>query len=196
MRQQGNEGAAVAAGWQQQTLDEILARVRQLLDVSGCAFQVVDWKRRLIRPAAAWFADEETARGARRRAHPALRPRPRRRHRGGDRVRRVAAHRDRRRVARAQGLRRRLEEQLTPDAAARAWAWYESSSYISCPVRTTDGRTLGVLAISRRRPQPPLTGEDLRVVEIFADLAALALERARQAREQEQLGEAAREVAR
>ena len=60
MRQQGNEGAAVAAGWQQQTLDEILARVRQLLDVSGCAFQVVDWERRLIRPAAAWFADEET----------------------------------------------------------------------------------------------------------------------------------------
>ena len=33
------------------------------------------------------------------------------------------------------------------------------------------------------------------MVEIFADLAALALERARQAREQEQLGEAAREVA-
>src|SRR4051794_14386381 len=196
MRQQGNEDAAVAAGWQQQTLDEILARVRDLLDVSGCAFQVVDWERRLIRPAAAWFADELT-----REALAAVLTRPYDPERGG--VTEAAIESGEPLLIEtvdawpgAQGLRRRLEEQLTPAAAARAWAWYESSSYISCPVRTADGRTLGVLAISRRRPQPPLTAEDLRVVEIFADLAALALERARQAREQEQLGEAAREVAR
>ena len=37
--------AAVAAGWQRRTLDEIVERVRPLLDVSGCAFQVVDWER-------------------------------------------------------------------------------------------------------------------------------------------------------
>jgi len=196
MRQPGNEDAAVAAGWQQQTLDEILVRVRELLDVSGCAFQVVDWEQRLIRPAAAWFADEET-----REALAAVLTRPYDPERGG--VTEAAIESGEPLLMTsvdawpgAARLRRRLEDQLSPDAAARAWAWYESSSYISCPVRTTDGRTLGVLAISRRRPQPPLTAEDLRVVEVFADLAALALEQARAAREQERLGEAAREVAR
>ena len=53
-----------------------------------------------------------------------------------------------------------------------------------------------MLAISRAHPQPALTTEDLRVVEVFADLAALALERARQAREQEVLNRASRAVSR
>ena len=53
-----------------------------------------------------------------------------------------------------------------------------------------------MLAISRAHPQPPLTAGDLRVVEVFADLAALALERARQAREQELLNRATGEVSR
>ena len=86
MRQQGNEDAAVAAGWQQQTLDEILARVRR---TAG--------RQRLRVPGRRLGAPPDPARGrvvrrrgdprgARRRAHPALRPRPRRRHRGGDRV--------------------------------------------------------------------------------------------------------------
>src|SRR3982751_6643168 len=60
MRQRGIEDAVSSEAWLQQTLDEILARVRRLLDVNGCAFQVVDWERKLIRPAAAWFADEGT----------------------------------------------------------------------------------------------------------------------------------------
>ena len=63
-------------------------------------------------------------------------------------------------------------------------------------MRTAGGRTLGVLAISRAHPQPPLTGEDLRGVEVFADLAALALERAREEREQERGSTAPREVGR
>ena len=53
-----------------------------------------------------------------------------------------------------------------------------------------------MLAISRAHPQPALTTEDLRVVEVFADLAALALERARQAREQEVLNRASGAVSR
>ena len=61
MKQTGNEDAASSPeAWLQQTLDEILARVRELLDVTGCAFQVVDWDQGAIRLAAAWFADEET----------------------------------------------------------------------------------------------------------------------------------------
>jgi GAF domain-containing protein len=196
MRPRGIEDVASAEAWLEQTLDEILARVRQLLDVNGCAFQVVDWERKLIRPAAAWFADEGT-----REALAAVLTRPYDPERPG--VTEAAIERGEPLLIAsvddwpgAEALRRRLAEELDPDAAARAWAWYESSSYISCPVRTTGGRTLGVLAISRAHPQPPLTTEDLRVVEVFADLAALALERARQAREQEVLTRAALEVGR
>jgi len=196
MRPRGIEDAASSEAWLEQTLDEILARVRQLLDVNGCAFQVVDWERKLIRPAAAWFADEGT-----REALAAVLTRPYDPERPG--VTEAAIERGEPLLIAsvedwpgAEALRRRLAEELDPDAAARAWAWYESSSYISCPVRTADGRTLGVLAISRAQPQPALTTEDLRVVEVFADLAALALERARQAREQEVLNRAALEVGR
>ena len=61
MRQRGHErDVASQEAWLEQTLDQILARVRELLDVNGCAFQVVDWERGEIRPAAAWFADDET----------------------------------------------------------------------------------------------------------------------------------------
>jgi GAF domain-containing protein len=196
MRQRDDVTAVSSEAWLQQTLDEILARVRQLLDVNGCAFQVVDWERRLIRPAAAWFSDA----GTREALAPVL-TRPYDPDRPG--VTEAAIERGEPLLiatvddwSGAAVLRRRLRDQLDPDAAARAWAWYESSSYISCPVRTADGRTLGVLAISRSHPAPALSAEDLRVVEVFADLAALALERARQARDQELLGAAAREVAR
>ena len=77
----------------------------------------------------------------------------------------------------AGALRARLRTELEPQDAAAAWDWYGSSSFISCPVRTAGGRTLGVLAISRSPPRRPLSDEDLRVTEVFASLAALALER-------------------
>ena len=60
MRQRGIEDAVSREAWLRRTLDEILARVRTLLDVTGCAFQVVDWSRGVIRPAATWFEDEAT----------------------------------------------------------------------------------------------------------------------------------------
>ena len=68
-------------------------------------------------------------------------------------------------------------------------------------MRTAGGRTLGVLAISSRAPQRPLGPEELRVVEVFAGLAALALERTelldreeRRGRDERELNEAARAV--
>src|SRR3954447_5698822 len=192
MRQRGIEDAVSSEAWLRRTLDEILARVRALLDVTGCAFQVVDWRRGVIRPVATWFADEET-----RHALDAVLTRPYDPDRGG--VTEAASESGEplliesvQRWEGAEALHQRLREQLGPEAAARAWAWYQSSSYISCPVPTADGRALGVLAISRARPRPPLTIEDLHVVEVFADLAALALERAQAARDQELLGAAAR----
>ena len=49
----------------------------------------------------------------------------------------------------ASGLHDRLFERLDADRAERLWDWYSSSSFLSCPVRTRDGRILGVLAIAR-----------------------------------------------
>jgi len=77
----------------------------------------------------------------------------------------------------AAALHGRLQAELEPEVARVAWDWYRSSSFISCPVRTAGGRTLGVLALSAAPPRPSLGEEQLRVTEVFANLAALALER-------------------
>ena len=121
MRQSGNEDAVSSEAWLEQTLDEILARVRELLDVTGCAFQVVDWERGQIRPAAAWFADEET-----REALDAVLTRPYDPDRGG--VTEAAIESGRPLLidsvedwAGAERLHQRLYDQLGPEAAARAW---------------------------------------------------------------------------
>src|SRR3954469_6907758 len=155
MRQRGNEDVVSAETWLQQTLDEILARVRRLLDLNGCAFQVVDWERKQIRPAATWFAGDEA-----REALAAVLTRPYDPERPG--VTEAAIERGEPLLigsvddwSGAEALRPRPRGELHPAGAARAWAWYGSSSYISCPVRTPDGRTLGVLAISRADPKPP-----------------------------------------
>jgi GAF domain-containing protein len=196
MRPRGIDRAVTSEAVVGRTLDEILTRVRSLLDVTGCAFQVVDWRRGEIRPAAAWFADDET----RAALEPVLT-------RSYDPERRgvtEAAIEEGRPLlipsledwVGAGALRDRLREHLGPERARRAWEWYAGSSFISCPVRGEDGRTLGVLALSRARPRPPLTSEDLRVVEVFADLAALALQRSDDARREVLLGQAAQVVSR
>jgi GAF domain-containing protein len=190
-----------APTWLRHTLEEIIGQIRRLLDVSGCAFQVVDFEAGTIRPAAAWFASDE----ARDSMTPVL-ERPYDRERPG--VTEAAIERgeplliaDFEEWEGATGVRTRLEEELAPETAHAAWDWYRSSSFISCPVRTAGGRTLGVLAISSRAPQRLLGAEELRLVEVFADLAALALERSelldreeRRGREERELNEAARAV--
>jgi len=190
-----------APTWLRHTLEEIIGQIRRLLDVSGCAFQVVDFKAGTIRPAAAWFASDE----ARDSMTPVL-ERPYDRERPG--VTEAAIERgeplliaDFEEWEGATGVRARLQEELAPETARAAWDWYRSSSFISCPVRTAGGRTLGVLAISSRAPQPLLGAEELRLVAVFADLAALALERSelldreeRRGREERELNEAARAV--
>ena len=77
----------------------------------------------------------------------------------------------------AEGLRARLFDHLAAPLAELAWDFYRTASFISCPVRTAGGRTFGVLAISSNPPLRTLDAEDLRSIEVFARLAALALER-------------------
>jgi GAF domain-containing protein/GNAT superfamily N-acetyltransferase len=173
----GIEHAASSEAWLRHTLEEILLQLRVLLDIDGCAFQTVDWERGHISPAAAWF---ETP-AIRATLQPVL-DRPYDPERGG--VTEAAIERGRPLLlddvtdwAGSEALRARLGENLDEETAAAAWAWYETSSFISCPVRTTGGRTLGVLALSSAPPRPRLGEEELRVTEVFANLAALALER-------------------
>jgi GAF domain-containing protein len=195
------EHAASSEAWLRHTLEEILVQVRVLLGVDGCAFQTVDWERGHIHPAAMWF---ETP-AIRATLQPVL-DRPYDRERGG--VTEAAIERGEPLLVNdvtdwegGEALRARLHERLDPAAAALAWEWYETSSFISCPVRTTGGRTLGVLALSRSPPLQPLVEEHLRVTEVFASLAALALERsellereARRARAEELLHNAAHQM--
>jgi len=180
--------------WLRHTLEEIIGQIRRLLDVSGCAFQVVDFDEGLIRPAAAWFATDAV-----RAAMTPVLERPYDRERPG--VTEAAIERGDALLIRrfddwdgATALRLRLEEELEPADARLAWDWYQSSSFISCPVRTAGGRTLGVLAISSRAPQRLLGEDDLRVVRVFADLAALALERTELLDREERRGREDREL--
>ena len=195
------EHAASSEQWLRHTLEEILSQIRVLLDVDGCAFQTIDFERKHITPAASWFETPEL-----RAAMQPVFDRPYDPARGG--VTEAAVERgetvlitDMERWKGAGALRARLGAQLDEEGAAAAWRWYRTSSFISCPVRTAGGRTLGVLALSASPPRPPLSKEHLRVTEVFASLAALALERsellereARRARAEELLHSAAQRM--
>ncbi len=171
------EHAASSAVWLRHTLEEILSQIRVLLDVDGCAFQSIDAERGQIHAAAAWFETSEI-----RAAMQPVLDRPYDPSRGGVTEAAVESGEpilisDMDSWPGAKGLRDRLFDQLDPDEAQIAWAWYRTSSFISCPVQTTLGRTLGVLALSAAPPRARLGPEQLRVTEVFAGLAALALER-------------------
>jgi GAF domain-containing protein len=200
-KEPGIEHAASSAVWLRHTLEEILIQVRVLLDVDGCAFQTVDWERGHITPAAAWF-ETQAVRAA---LQPVL-DRPYDPARGGGTEAAIERGEpllitDIETWHGAPALRARLREQLDDGAAETAWAWYRTSSFISCPVQTTLGRMLGVLALSASPPRAPLGAEQLRVTEVFAGLAALALERtellereARRAEAEELLHNAAQQM--
>ena len=52
----------VTEGWLHDTLEQLIAQIRTLLDVTGVAFVTVDEERNAIRPAAAWFTSDEASR--------------------------------------------------------------------------------------------------------------------------------------
>jgi GAF domain-containing protein len=194
LEERGIEHAAGSQAWLRRTLEEIVSQVRRLLDVTGVSFLVVDEAHAHIRPAASWFASEAV-----RDAFGPVLDRPYEPERAG--VTEAAVETGSPvRIERiedwpgAVGLHDRLYERLDAGTAERLWDWYSSSSFLSCPVRTRDGRILGVLAIARSLPQPAFSAEDMRVTEVLADLAAYALERAQLLDDEESLGRAARAI--
>ena len=53
-----------------------------------------------------------------------------------------------------------------------------AASVVACPLRTEIGQVLGALVVASIDPEHPLSKDDLGAVEVVADLAAMALERA------------------
>jgi GAF domain-containing protein len=53
-----------------------------------------------------------------------------------------------------------------------------AASVVACPLRTEIGEVLGALVVASVDPEHPLSKDDLGAVEVVADLAAMALERA------------------
>src|SRR4051812_41000998 len=163
--------------WLRHALEEIVTQIHRLLDLTGCAFQVVDWKRRYISSAAAWFESDPV-----REAFAAVLSRPYEPERAGLTEAAIEAggpllFADFESWPGSDGLRTRLQERLGPGTASLVFDWYRSSSFMACPVRTPGGRTLGALMVASSTPHRPLQEQDLRVIEVFADLAGLALER-------------------
>src|SRR5215210_4149174 len=192
LEERGIEHAAGSQAWLRRTLEEIVSQVRRLLDVTGVSFLVVDPAHAHIRPAASWFASDAV-----RAAFVPVLDRPYEPERAG--VTEAAVETGSPvRIERiedwpgAAGLHDRLFERLDAERAGRLWDWYRTSSFLSCPVRTRDGRILGVLAIARSLPRPAFSAEDERVTEVLGDLAAFALERAQLLDDEEALGRAGR----
>ena len=203
LEERGIEHAAGSEAWLRGTLEEIVSQVRRLLDVTGVSFLVLDAAQSHIHPAASWFESDVV-----RDAFVPVLDRPYEPARGG--VTEAAIEGGApvliERISEwpgAEGLEERLRDTLAPAVAERLWNWYSSSSFLSVPVRTGDGRILGVLAIARSLPHPAFDAEELRAARVLADLAALALERselldreARRARDEEALNRASQEVGR
>jgi GAF domain-containing protein len=151
-----------------------VSALRELFELSGCAFLVVDWERRHISPAAAWFASDAV-----RNTFGAVLDRPYEPERAGITEAAIESGSpllltDIGAWAGADALRRRLHDQLPPDEAQMMWDWYRSSSLLACPVQAPDGRMLGVLALAAEG----FDEDELRSAEVFAHLAAVALDRA------------------
>ena len=114
----------VTEGWLHDTLEQLIAQIRTLLDVTGVAFVTVDEERAAIRPAAAWFTSDEAS-----RAFTPLLARPYDPERGG--VTEAAVESGAAVLIPrmgdwpgAEGLRERLAERLDDQLAELAWDFY------------------------------------------------------------------------
>jgi GAF domain-containing protein len=134
------------------TLARLVDDVRAL--IPGCAVSFVTVDRGRIEDTAGWFADEEL--------------------RGSfEEIATAVADRDRTlflpRVDAWETAAQLLETGPRTLAAA---------SLVGCPLRTEVGRVLGALVVASMDPEQPLSRDHMRAVEVVADLAAMALERA------------------
>ncbi len=152
--------------------------MRDLIPVGAVTFVTVDEQRGTVEGSAGWFADEDL-----RDVLGAPRSLPLDRRRRG--LVETALERERPLLLprvdawqAAPDLLAGAVEALGRARAERVWSTYRGASVIACPLRTEIGHALGVLVVASLDPARPLDTNDVRTVEVVADLAAMALERA------------------
>ena len=187
--------------FRERTLGRLVEHVRALIPVDAVTFVTVDETRGTVERSAGWFADAVLSEAL---GPPASRRLDGRRR---DLVRTVIERERPLLLPRvdaweaAPDLEAAAAESLGPDRAREVWNSYRGASVIACPLRTEIGRAQGVLVVASVDPERPFTRADLRAVEVVADLAAMALERARlleeegrRSREELRLGRAGKAV--
>jgi GAF domain-containing protein len=192
---------AAGSSWRSRTLDRLVEHARALLPVGAVAFITVDEQRGTIERAAGWYATDDL-----RDAFAAPRSRPLDRRRRG--LMEAALERERPLLLprvdaweAAPELLAAATESLGEELAGHIWDSYRSASVITCPLRSEIGQSLGALVIASLDPARPLDSGDVATLEVVADLAAMALERAslletegRRARDELRLKHAAEDV--
>lgn len=164
--------------WLARTLGRLLEHVRTLLPVDGAAFLLVAGDPPVVEPLVDWFSSPDLrAAVAPPRGRPYDRARPELAEMALERGRSLLIPRVDAWEA-APRLREAVIREHGEDRGAEVWRSYRGASLIACPVKTEAGRTLGVLVVTALDQPHPLGPEELRTVEMLADLAALALERA------------------
>ena len=173
-------------------LERLLEHVRALMHVDAAAFLLVDREHGRIEPMAGWFGSADLRDAIE----------------GDDALAERVVERD------SSLLLPRVEAwEAAPELlaatigslgeahATEVWASYRRASLIACPVKNAAGQALGVLVAASLDSARPLRAEQLRVVEVLADLSAEALERSylleaegRRAREERWLKRAAEEI--
>lgn len=144
--------AADRPSLRERTLARLVEHVRALIPADAVSFVTV--RRGKVEHTAGWFADTEL--------------------RGSfEELAEAVAERDRPlflpRVDAWEAAAKLLRTGPRPLGAA---------SVVACPLRTEIGQVLGALVVASIDPEHPLSKDDLGAVEVVADLAAMALERA------------------
>src|SRR3954466_3943676 len=190
---------AAQTGWLADTVGRLVEDVRTLLPVDGCAFLKVDGDR--VQPLVASFdsADLRAALAA-TGGHPYDDARPDLAELAIQGGRSLLLPRVEAWEAAAQ-LRESIGRSVDEDRAREVWETFRAASVIACPLTTAEGRPLGVLVAASLEHGVPLRRAELRVLEVLADVAALAVHRAelldregRRAREEVMLKRAAEDI--
>src|SRR4051794_684179 len=185
----------------ERTLERLLEHVRTLMHVDAAAFLLVDGDRRWIEPLAGWFTSPDLRDAIQAgTGHAYDRSRPGLVEFVVERDRSLLLPRVEAWEA-APDLLAASMDGLGEAHATRVWASYRAAAVISCPVKNAAGQALGVLVVASLDPARALRAEQLRIVEVLADLSALALERSelleaegRRAQEERWLKRAAEEI--
>jgi GAF domain-containing protein len=160
------------------TLARLTEHVRALLPATAVLIATVDDQRRTVERCAGWFADPKLSAAVGPGGRHALDQR-------GRAVLDAILARDKPLFLSRLGiwemapdLLKSLVESHGPERARAIWRACRDAAVIASPLRTEAGRGLGLLVVATAETGQPLRAADVRTVEVVADLASLALERA------------------